>query len=75
MKPVKIGGADHWVSVSRDVAVAHVIEEYDDDVGLTRCGRGNLGEKKQTDGKRSELGLHRGYQILRRFVASFAVAR
>ena len=58
MKPVDIGRVDYRVSVSRDVAVSHVIDEDDDDVGLACCGGNSLDTKEQAECYRSELFLH-----------------
>ena len=40
MKPVELGRPNHPVAVGRDVAIAHVIDENDDNVGLLLGGGG-----------------------------------
>ena len=50
VKTVEIGSVDHRVAVGRDVAVSHVIDEYDNDVGFPRCGSKSLGAKEQAEG-------------------------
>ncbi len=46
MEPVELGRPDHRVAVGRDVAVAHVINENDDNVGLL-LGGGDVSHERR----------------------------
>jgi hypothetical protein len=64
MKSVELGRPNHPVAVGRDVAIAHVIDENDDNVGLL-LGRGGVrhGVRSQEQGSENCEGVFHGVSV------------